>query len=153
MNALVFWAVLVPQGHVSDSGDLFEGGWFKPFCIINLWGTTALLAVVEIMFLNSIKRQVPVAAHAVGVTLLAVGYLGYAALGCMLTGHHAFFWMDPAIVGSRQAVAAYCSAFVLLAPAMFALMCGLIGIRETMARGHEQTIRRFRLVNEQPEAL
>ncbi len=38
--------------------DFFGDGWFKPFCIINQWGITTLIAVFEILALNSIKRQV-----------------------------------------------------------------------------------------------
>jgi hypothetical protein len=38
--------------------EFFGHGWFQPFCLINLWGITALLALIEILALNSIKRQV-----------------------------------------------------------------------------------------------
>lgn len=39
------------------AGDFFGHGWFEPFCVLNLWGYTSLLALFEIMSLNSIKRQ------------------------------------------------------------------------------------------------
>jgi len=76
LNALVFWTVLVPQGHGHLPGDdntkkpsemfrtsnsfedFFSDGWFEQFCVLNLWGVTAIIAFVEIIFLNSIKRPV-----------------------------------------------------------------------------------------------
>jgi hypothetical protein len=117
--------------------DFFSEGWFKPFCIFNLWGVTALIAMFEILVLNSIKRQVvslwpkfqmhaechvltacqPVPTHIFALMFFCSAYLGYAAFGWMLTGHRAFFWMDPKEVGSREIVAFYCSAFVSLGPA------------------------------------
>ena len=42
----------------ADVGDFFGDGWFEPFCVLNLWGFTAFLAFVEILVLNSVKRQV-----------------------------------------------------------------------------------------------
>lgn len=44
-------------------------------------------------------------------------YLAYGAIGKMLTGHNAFFWMDEDIVGSKEKVAAYCTGFVSMAGA------------------------------------
>jgi hypothetical protein len=35
----------------------------------------------------------------------------------MLTGHRAFFWMDPEEVGSRELVVGYCIGFVSMGPA------------------------------------
>lgn len=40
------------------AGDFFGHGWFEPFCVLNLRGYTALLALFDIMLLNSIKRQI-----------------------------------------------------------------------------------------------
>lgn len=44
-------------------------------------------------------------------------YLVYAAIGGKLTGHNAFFWLDEAIVGSKEKVTAYCTGFIALAAA------------------------------------
>jgi hypothetical protein len=38
--------------------DLLLDGWFKPFCLFNLYTTPSFLAVVEIFFLNAIRCQV-----------------------------------------------------------------------------------------------
>ncbi len=49
--------------------------------------------------------------------LLLVGYLGWAAIGHILTGHYPLFWMDPKEMGSAGLVAACASGFVGLGSA------------------------------------
>lgn len=36
---------------------LFEEDPIKPFSIINVWSITTVIAIIEISFLNSIRRQ------------------------------------------------------------------------------------------------
>lgn len=36
--------------------DLFGEGWFKAFVLINLYGVTSVIMMIEILFFNSIKR-------------------------------------------------------------------------------------------------
>ena len=43
-------------------------------------------------------------------------YLGWAAIGVAMTGWCAFDWLNRDIVGSTEAVTAYCIGFVILAP-------------------------------------
>ncbi|XXG98074.1 hypothetical protein Hte_004393 [Hypoxylon texense] len=85
MNTLIYWACLVPTGHGGfrppsmphrhpveppagnatmfyDPGKwcnkgLFEEDPIKPFSIINVWSITTVIALIEISFLNSIRRQ------------------------------------------------------------------------------------------------
>lgn len=64
--AVLFTSLLLIL-HIAE--EFFGQGWFQPFCLINLWGVTALIALIEILALNSIKRQV------VCVSLLAFGVL------------------------------------------------------------------------------
>ncbi|KAK3935571.1 hypothetical protein QBC46DRAFT_358152 [Diplogelasinospora grovesii] len=144
-NALLYWGVAVPLGHGhfpggsdpaiwATNGDLFGDGWFAPFCIINLYGVTAFIAFLEITIFNSIKRQVPVPTHVFALMFLLSSYLGFAAFGKLLTGHSPFFWLDPDFAGRTEILAAYCAAFTLLGPTVFAFMYGLIGMRENIAR-------------------
>lgn len=44
-------------------------------------------------------------------------YLAYAGIGKAVTGHDAYFFLNEALVGSNEKVAAYCTAFVLLSGA------------------------------------
>jgi hypothetical protein len=50
MNTLMYWTVLVPRGH-------FGTGWFALLCTANIYGATTLIAMNEVMFLNTIKHQ------------------------------------------------------------------------------------------------
>jgi hypothetical protein len=43
-------------------------------------------------------------------------YLGWAGIGRATTGWYAFEWLDTSVVGSQEAVTAYCIGFVLLTP-------------------------------------
>ncbi|KAH9904021.1 hypothetical protein F4778DRAFT_77532 [Xylariomycetidae sp. FL2044] len=154
MNTLIFWGILVPSGHGGfkppnvphhhhggsnqtalydpDKG-LFEEDGIKAFSIINVWTITSLIAGIEIFFLNSIRRQTPVASHAVGVTFLSVAYLIWAELGKLITGHAGLFFIDPKLMGDAPyAALAACVAFVTLSPGIFSYMYGLIGMRESM---------------------
>lgn len=36
--------------------DLFGEGWFKPFVLINMNGANSVIMILEILFLNSIKK-------------------------------------------------------------------------------------------------
>lgn len=83
MNVMIYWTIQVPNGHahwpsgdggdggdegffiIIDDGDskfppfkdVFSEGWFKPFCLFNLYVFPSLLTVIESVFLNSMRRQ------------------------------------------------------------------------------------------------
>ncbi|KAK4450809.1 hypothetical protein QBC34DRAFT_65872 [Podospora aff. communis PSN243] len=156
MNAFIYWTVLVPKGHghfpkgdgeggnkggdkgeehlTSSTDEFFGHGWFQPFCLINLWCVTALLAFIEIIYLNSVKRQVPVLSHVFSIIAVLLCYLGWASFGHWLTGEYPFFWMDREVMGYTETVAAYSVGFLGLGPTFFILMYGLIGMRETVTK-------------------
>ncbi|KAK0743675.1 hypothetical protein B0T18DRAFT_490343 [Schizothecium vesticola] len=162
MNALIYWAVLVPKGkgqwpgehhddhdgdHDGDdekawmpsTDDLFGHGWFEPFCIINLWGVTALLGLLEIFGLNSVKPQTPVATHVFALMFILSGYLGWASFGHVVTGKYAFFWLDKNEMKHTELMAAWSSGFVLLGPTrltstVFAIMYGLTWLRQYLTK-------------------
>ncbi|CAI6092887.1 unnamed protein product [Clonostachys chloroleuca] len=96
--------------------DLFGEGWFKAFVLINLYGVTSVIMMIEILFFNSVKRPFAIGSHLVGLILFSGLYLGWAAIGKLVTGWFAFDWLDESKVGSQEAVTAYCIGFVLLAP-------------------------------------
>lgn len=73
---VTYWAIEVPNGHahwptgdgtdggtdstfviMDDFGQIFSEGWFKPFCLFNLYVFPAFLTIVESVFLNSMRRQ------------------------------------------------------------------------------------------------
>ncbi|KAK1755464.1 hypothetical protein QBC47DRAFT_189924 [Echria macrotheca] len=139
MNAIMYWAVLVPTGHDHFPKDepthelfdsLFGHGWFQPFCIISLWGITALVAIIEILFLNKIKYPVPASKHLLLVAYKLTAYLGWAALGYLVTGRYPFFWMSRKEMKSGEAVMASCAGFVATGPLVSGLVYALIYVRE-----------------------
>ncbi|KAK4463947.1 hypothetical protein QBC42DRAFT_322538 [Cladorrhinum samala] len=158
MNCVIYWTVLVPLGYGKfpgagggdggDDGDAGEGGeesasitsaedffgdyWFQPYCLINLYCITGLIAIFEILVLNSIKRQVPVGSHIFFVAFVLSAYLGWAAFGKLFTGEYPFFWMDREEVEKTEYIASYVSGFVSLGLTVFAFIYGLIGMRENL---------------------
>lgn len=57
-----------------------------------------------------------VGTHFLGVLFFSGLYLGWAAIGKVLTGWSAFGWLDKDVVGSTEAVTAYSIGFLALAP-------------------------------------
>jgi hypothetical protein len=57
-----------------------------------------------------------IGSHVLGLVFFSGLYLGWAGIGKALTGWYAFDWLDKSIVGSEEAVTAYCIGFVFLAP-------------------------------------
>ncbi|KAK0715068.1 hypothetical protein B0H67DRAFT_233442 [Lasiosphaeris hirsuta] len=147
MNVIIYWTVLVPNGYGrfpegeaeedSSMDEFFGSGWFQPFCHINLWVVTALIAFIEILGLNSIRRQVPVASHVFSIMFILAGYLGWAAFGKILTGEYPYFWMDPEKMEYTEIVVGYSASFVILGAIVFAFIYGLIGMRENATRRDE----------------
>ncbi|OAQ59211.1 hypothetical protein VFPPC_14737 [Pochonia chlamydosporia 170] len=114
--------------------DLFGEGWFKPFVLINMNGANSVIMILEILFLNSIKKPMAIGSSIFGSMFLSGLYLLWAAIGKSVSGTYPFFWMDEEQVGSKEAVSIYCTGFVLLAPIMYTLMQGFVGIRESLTR-------------------
>ncbi|KAH8168752.1 hypothetical protein LIA77_10878 [Sarocladium implicatum] len=124
-------AVLKSGGNIgAPFSDLFGEGWFKPFVVFNFYAVTSAIMVIEILFLNSIKRPFAIGSHLFGLVVSAGLYLAWATLGKYLTGWDAFFWLNKKEVGGKEAVTAYCMGFVFLAPLMYILMQGFVAVRE-----------------------
>ncbi|KAK9769667.1 hypothetical protein SCAR479_13666 [Seiridium cardinale] len=158
-NTIIYWAILVPSGHGGfkapsmshpnhppknqtavlydpDKG-LFEEGGIKAFSIISVWTMTTVIALLEVMFFNSIRRQTPVAGHVASVILASGAYLAWAGIGRLLTGHAGLFFLDPAELGNvEEATIAASLAFLALTPGIFSYMYGLIAMRESMTAHH-----------------
>ncbi|KAI1133145.1 hypothetical protein F5Y10DRAFT_130144 [Nemania abortiva] len=155
LNALLYWTVLVPAGHGGfqppsvphhhhDAGNttgifydpskgLFEEDDIKSFGILNIWSITAVIAFLEMSFLNSIRRQSPVVGHVVG-TLVASGlYLAWAGIGKLATDHWGLFFLDPKLMGNSTGAAVAAGAgFVAASPVVFTYIHGLIAMRESL---------------------
>ncbi|KAI8956327.1 hypothetical protein F4801DRAFT_595557 [Xylaria longipes] len=159
LNALLYWTVLVPSGHggftppkfphhhhnagnstgifYDPNKGLFEEDDIKAFSILNIWSITALIAFIEIVFLNSIRRQSPVAGHVAGTVVASGLYLAWAGIGKLATDHWGLFFLDPKLMGnSTGAAVAAAAAFVAVTPCVFTWMYGLIAMRESKTASH-----------------
>ncbi|OLN88351.1 hypothetical protein CCHL11_00016 [Colletotrichum chlorophyti] len=131
------WTSMEDVDHSKPHGpftEIFGEGWFKAFVILNLFLFTTTISLIEIFWLNSVKRPLAVGAHTLGVIFFAGLYLGWAAIGKLETGADAFYWLNEKHLGSREAVVASSISFVILSSIMYSLMHGLIGMRESIAR-------------------
>ncbi|KAM0321570.1 hypothetical protein ACHAQA_010060 [Verticillium albo-atrum] len=112
--------------------DIFGEGWFKAFAILNLFVISTLIVLVEIFFLNSVKRPFAIGAHIFGLLFLSGLYVAWAAVGKSVTGTGPF-WLDGDEAGSREAVVANTIGFVVLSPIIY----GFIAIRETIVKSFQ----------------
>ncbi|AEO66475.1 uncharacterized protein THITE_2128537 [Thermothielavioides terrestris NRRL 8126] len=127
MNATIF-----PKG--DDNGGVLGHGWLQTFSVINMYGVTPLIAIAEVLFLNTITHQHAVARHVLSTTYLLMGYLAWAAIGNTMTGQYPLFWMDPTEIGGAGRVAACAFGFVGLGVSAFAAVYGLTVLREKLAK-------------------
>ncbi|KAI1382965.1 uncharacterized protein F4822DRAFT_434893 [Hypoxylon trugodes] len=166
MNTLLYWGVLVPTGHggfkapkfphrhetalpngnvtiaYDPSKGLFDEDTIKSFSLINMSTITSVIALIEIGFLNSIRRQTPVTAHAVGVMFASGAYLAWAGLGKIATGHSGIFFLDPELMkDAPESIIAACIAFVAMTPGVLTYMYGLVAMRETLTAAHHDSSR------------
>ncbi|KAI0834371.1 hypothetical protein F5Y06DRAFT_306807 [Hypoxylon sp. FL0890] len=166
MNTVMYWAVLVPAGHggfrppsmphshpisppdanatiagYSQDKGLFEEDPIKAFSIINVWSITSIIALIEVSFLNSIRRPTSVTGHTAGVMASSGAYLAWAALGKLITGHSGVFFLDPDLMaGAPESIIAACIIFVAVSPGFFSYMYGLIAMREAITAVHRDSL-------------
>ncbi|KAI1816921.1 hypothetical protein GGS20DRAFT_133081 [Poronia punctata] len=162
LNTLIYWAVLVPSGHggfrlpeiphhhhqpgnstvvfYNPNKGLFEEDGVKAFSILNIWSITAVIAFLEMGFLNSIRRQTPVVWHVIGTIVASGLYIAWAGLGKAASGHWGLFFLDPKLMGnSTGAAVASAIAFIVVSPSVFTYIYGLIAMRESLTAAHWAT--------------
>ncbi|OTA55605.1 hypothetical protein K449DRAFT_438524 [Hypoxylon sp. EC38] len=165
MNTVLYWALLVPSGHggfkppalphhhhispphdnatiagFSPDKGLFEEHPIKAFSIINVWSITSIIGVIEIFFLNSIRRQTSITGHIAAVMLCSGAYLLWAALGKLITGHSGLFFLDPDLMGETPVpIITGSILFIALTPGFFTYMYGLVAMRETVTAVHHDS--------------
>ncbi|GAW27107.1 hypothetical protein SAMD00023353_7100210 [Rosellinia necatrix] len=159
LNTLLYWVVLVPAGHgglqfpkfphhhhkMGNNTGIFydpnkrsiEEEDIKPFSIINIWTITTVIAFIEMVFLNSIRRQSPVVGHVAGTMVASGLYLAWAGIGKLATDHWGLFFLDPKLMGnSTRAAVAAAAGFVVASPFVLTYIYGLIAMRESITAAH-----------------
>ncbi|KAI0145574.1 hypothetical protein GGR57DRAFT_517072 [Xylariaceae sp. FL1272] len=160
VNSFLYYAVLLPTGHGGfkapdfplhhphgdgdgDGGNttgifydpgkgLFAEDDIKPFAILNLWTITSLIAALEVVFMNSIRRQRPVTAHIAGIMAVTGVFVGWAAIGKPATGHSGLFFLDPEKTGSVGASVAGALGLVTASAGSLTYTYGLTAMREAL---------------------
>ncbi|KAF4459930.1 hypothetical protein FALBO_13311 [Fusarium albosuccineum] len=133
-NGTSIWAGATYAAPEPPFADIFGEGGFRAVFILALFVVGSAITVIEILWLNSIRRPYAIGMHVLGLMLSAAAYLGWAAFGHLVTDWYAFFWLDEREVGSDGAVTLYSIGFVFLAPIMYILMQGFVAVRESMTR-------------------
>ncbi|KAF4976879.1 hypothetical protein FZEAL_6521 [Fusarium zealandicum] len=137
-NSTSIWAGTRAVAPEAPFTDVFGEGWFRAFVILALYGLSSLIMVIEIIWLNSIRRPYAIGMHLFGLMFSAAVYLGWAAFGHLVTNYFPFFWLDEDEVGSNEAVTLYCIGFVFLAPIMYIFMQGFVSVRESLTRSRSE---------------
>lgn len=134
--SLIYWAILVPRNDATPVGDLFGPDWFKPFVTLNKYVVNSIIALIEVVFLSSIRRQTPIWAHIVGLTMLSLLYVGWAYIGKMVTDKYSYYFLDYNQIGWEYVVVAV-FALCALANIFFSVIYGLTGLREMLTKKGE----------------
>ncbi|KAI6291579.1 hypothetical protein MCOR14_008120 [Pyricularia oryzae] len=160
MNTFIYVTVLAPYGHGigknekqsegSSPGDkdkpgngnngnndghrviVIDDNTLRNLALISLFVLPSVVALLEILFLNSIKPQIPLSTHIQAVNLFAMVYLVWAYIGMSITGHDPFLVFDPPRLASNTVLAV--SSFAGLASGMFSVMHALISFREAIIK-------------------
>ncbi|KAI1820051.1 hypothetical protein F4861DRAFT_546103 [Xylaria intraflava] len=159
LNTIIYWAVLVPSGHggfklpefphhehtpsnstgifYDPNKGLFEEDGIKSFSILNVWSISALIAFVEVVGLNSIRRPSPVVGHVAGTVVASSLYLAWAGIGRLATDHWGLFFLDPKLMGNSPGAAVAAGiGFIALSAGVFTYFYGLIAMRESVTAAH-----------------
>jgi hypothetical protein len=57
LQACVFISLLEAQTNIVAVADIFKHGWLKAFTVMTVFGANSLIALIEVFFLSSIRRQ------------------------------------------------------------------------------------------------
>ncbi|TLD29120.1 hypothetical protein PspLS_04230 [Pyricularia sp. CBS 133598] len=160
MNTFIFVTVLVPNGHGIGQkekqsegflpGDKDKSGngnngnkddshraimidnMLRNLALVSLFILPSVVALIEILLLNSVKPQIPLSTHISAVNMFAMVYLVWAYVGMSITGHDPFLVFDPPKLASNTVLAV--SSFVGLASGMLSVMHALISFREAIIK-------------------
>ncbi|KAI9724354.1 MAG: hypothetical protein M1812_000422 [Candelaria pacifica] len=124
------------EGGIEDHP--FSRGFFKAFMFINLHAINSLVALVEIFFLNSVKKQSPSWIHIIGLIILDLFYVAWCYIGRAITGVYIYKFIDPSYKGTKPVVVSIISV-TSFTVTMFSIVSALHGLREiATARGQKK---------------
>jgi len=130
---LIHWTILVPKLENTIPVDgILRDNRLREFLIANKYGVNSIIAVIEVFFFSSIRRQFPIWAHIVGLSVLSFLYVGWTFVGYVVTDRYAYFFFDHHRIGWLY-VATAILAFSALTNIFFSVVYGLTGLREVLS--------------------
>ncbi|KAH8652690.1 hypothetical protein BGZ60DRAFT_436275 [Tricladium varicosporioides] len=133
----IYWLILVPQEQTTIPADqIFGHGKLGEFFIMNKFGVSSFIALVEIFAFSSIKRADAIWSHIFGTTALSLFYVLWAFLGHHITGKFGYYFFDPEQVGWDNASASI-MAFAAGGNVVFVIVYLLTGAREMLTKNCE----------------
>ncbi|PVH77565.1 hypothetical protein DL98DRAFT_561515 [Cadophora sp. DSE1049] len=137
VSTFVHWAILVPKGRATVPGnETFGHGDFKTFYVLSKYGVSSIIALVEVIFYSSIKRQFPIPAHIVGLSILSMAYIGWAYVGYIVTDKWAWFFLNHDESKWEYVILSWI-AFVVVTNIFFLIVYGITAVRERLTRKGE----------------
>ncbi|KAK2627041.1 hypothetical protein QTJ16_004216 [Diplocarpon rosae] len=137
VSAFLHWAILAPKGKATiPAGDTFGHGHFTTFYVVNKYVISALIALIEVIFLSSIRRQDPIFAHATGLSILTVIWIGWAYIGYYFTEKWALFFLDYKTLKWEHVIEGWVG-LVVLSNIFFVIIYGATAARERLTRKGE----------------
>lgn len=101
--SLVFWLVLVTNSSPFENAQKF-------FCSINIHAVNVVIALLEILVLNSLLAQEPIYLHIIMMVVFSSGYIGWVCFGRAVTGFWPYRFVNPSWQGKKHVVTGVLSA-------------------------------------------
>ncbi|CZT42039.1 uncharacterized protein RSE6_01869 [Rhynchosporium secalis] len=137
VSTFIHWAILVPKGKATVPGDhTFGHGEFTTFYVMSKYGVNCFIVLLEVIFFSSIKRQFPVGAHVVGLSLLTFAYIGWAYIGYIVTDKWAMYFLNHKEMQWEHVIGSWVG-FVVLTNIFFAVVYSITATREYLTRKGE----------------
>ncbi|EKD17407.1 uncharacterized protein L3040_002905 [Drepanopeziza brunnea f. sp. 'multigermtubi'] len=137
VSAFLHWAILAPKGKTTiPANDTFGHGSSTTFYVIDKYAVSAIIALIEIIFLSSIRRQVPIATHVGGLSFLTALFIGWVYIGYTLTGKCALFFLDNKQMKWEHVIEGWVG-LIVVTNIFFSFVYFITGARESLTRKGE----------------
>ncbi|KAI9050682.1 hypothetical protein LZ554_004802 [Drepanopeziza brunnea f. sp. 'monogermtubi'] len=137
VSAFLHWAILAPKGKTTiPANETFGHDSFTTFYAIDKYAVSAIIALIEIIFLSSIRRQVPIATHVSGLSFLTALYIGWVYIGYTFTGKYALFFLDNKQMKWEHVIEGWVG-LIFLTNIFFSFVYFITGARESLTRKGE----------------
>ncbi|KAE9376300.1 hypothetical protein N431DRAFT_554764 [Stipitochalara longipes BDJ] len=143
VSAAIHWFVTVPTKHATIPSDhTFGHGWYTTFFVLHKYAVSLAIAIFEVFFLSSIKRQEPLGAHLGGLAFLSFLYIGWTYIGYVVADKYVWWFLDHKEVEWKYVVLSW-FGFAALTEICFFIIYGVTGLRELLTKTGEHKSRGY----------